>query len=141
MKIPEIPFNTFIGLINAGEDGDKLLRLEFGQKYHNHLGTLHASALFALAEASSGEFLFREFGDSELNVIPVVRKATIRYSKPVTGDVYSRAGFAETSRSVIESELRNRKRSLFTVSVEIMDSSDRRVAAADIEWFVALKEE
>jgi len=39
----------------------------------NHLGTVHASAQLALAEASRGEFLLRAMGDMQ-GIVPVVRR-------------------------------------------------------------------
>jgi hypothetical protein len=82
MKVLEIPFNKFIGLQQADTENDSIFKLERKKEYLNHLGTIHASALFALAEASSGEFLLNEFKDYKLDIIPVVRKVEIKYSKP-----------------------------------------------------------
>jgi len=47
--------------------------------------------LFALAEASSGEFLLNQFKDYRLDIIPVVRKVEVKYSKPANGTVFSKA--------------------------------------------------
>jgi acyl-coenzyme A thioesterase PaaI-like protein len=55
--VTELPFNAFLGL-QLASDPEQLLQLPAGAKYLNHLGTVHASALLALAEASSGEFCF-----------------------------------------------------------------------------------
>ena len=41
-------------------------------------GGVHASALLALAEASSGEFLLRHFGSSE-GIVPVVRRLESKF--------------------------------------------------------------
>jgi len=56
----DLSFNRFIGL--QGADEPHLLRLPASERYLNHIGTVHASALVALAEASSGEFLPRHRG-------------------------------------------------------------------------------
>jgi len=69
-------------------------------EYRNHLNTVHASALFALAEASSGYFLLNEF--SELtDIIPVVRKVETKYKKPATCIVFSKAKFQEIGKNEI----------------------------------------
>ncbi|MFZ5941842.1 MAG: PaaI family thioesterase [Bacteroidota bacterium] len=139
MKEPDIPFNSYVGL-RKGEAGDGfLLRLPFEKKYENHLGTFHASALFTLAEASGGEFLLNEFRDQDLEAIPVVRRATVRYSRPATSDAGSRASWVGTTKADVVKELQEKRRSLFTVRVEIFTPDQQKIMTADFEWFVALK--
>ena len=70
-SVTELPFNSFLG-IQIAADPAHLLRLPSGQQYLNHLGTVHASAQLALAEASSGEFLLRHFGSAD-GIVPVAR--------------------------------------------------------------------
>ena len=55
MDITKIPFNQFIGLKISDKSG-YLLMLDNRPEYRNHLDTVHASAMFALAEATSGYF-------------------------------------------------------------------------------------
>jgi hypothetical protein len=55
LNITLLPFNKLIGLEPAGPDC--MVGLPEGPQYLNHLGTVHASALLAVAEAGSGEFL------------------------------------------------------------------------------------
>lgn len=73
MDITQIPFNQLIGLRSTEPDSGFVLSLPAGKQYTNHLGTVHGSALLALVEAGSGEFLMRQFGDGT-DFIPVVRK-------------------------------------------------------------------
>src|SRR5438552_570394 len=63
-SVTELPFNSFLGLQKAAEPS-QLLRLPPGGQYLNHLGTVHASAQLALAEASSGEFLLHRLASVE----------------------------------------------------------------------------
>ena len=62
MNVLDLPFNKIL-LIKKSDVPDTILMLEDRVKYQNHLGTIHASAQYALAEASSGEILERNFGD------------------------------------------------------------------------------
>ena len=78
MSVLTLPFNSFLGLEPASEPG-QLLRLPADPKYLNHLGTVHASALLALAEASSGEFLFRHFGSKQDLQLATVGAARDRF--------------------------------------------------------------
>ncbi len=79
ISVTDLPFNSFLG-IEKGND-ITLLRLPSGKQYLNHLGTVHAAAQLALAEASSGEFLLRHF-DSTDHIIPVVRHLEAKFRKP-----------------------------------------------------------
>ena len=71
-SVTELPFNNLLR-IHPASDAAHLLQLPSGDEYLNHLGTVHAAAQLALAEASSGEFLLRHFGSAE-NLVPVVRR-------------------------------------------------------------------
>ena len=55
MKITDLPFNWLID-IKLSADTAYLLSLDDKENDTNHLGTVHASALFSLAEATSGHF-------------------------------------------------------------------------------------
>jgi|TARA_B110000116_G_C16681498_1_gene510925 acyl-coenzyme A thioesterase PaaI-like protein len=62
MDLTVLPCNALIGIQKA-KDVSSLLTLKEHKRLHNHLDTLHASALFSLAEASSAEFLLRHRGE------------------------------------------------------------------------------
>ncbi len=139
MNVIEIPFNKFLGLQKADTDDDFILKLEERKEYLNHLGTLHASTLFALAEATSGEYLLNQFKDYELNIIPVVRKVEIKYSKPGNGTVYSKADFTATNTNEIIDELNNKKRVIIKVRVDIYNENLNKLMTSIFDWFVALR--
>ena len=52
MDILSLPFNKFIGM-EPSSDSAYLLTLPAKTEYENHIQTVHAAALFALAEASN----------------------------------------------------------------------------------------
>src|SRR5258705_10167415 len=114
-----LPFNTFLGLEPATEPG-KLLRLPADPKYLNHLGTVHASALLALAEATSGEFLLRHFGSAE-GLFPVVRRLESKFRKPASGAVTSTAGAPAEALAQLTSDLAAKGRALLSIAVELHD--------------------
>ena len=88
-SVTELPFNSFLG-IQTGGDSAHVLRLPSGRQYLNHLGTVHASAQLALAEASSGEFLLKYFGSTQ-GIVPVVRRMEAKFRKPANGSIISTA--------------------------------------------------
>ena len=83
VSVTELPFNSLLG-IQIATDSAHLLELPAGGQYLNHLGTVHASAQLALAEASSGEFLLRHFRSTE-GILPVVRRLEAKFRKPANG--------------------------------------------------------
>jgi len=135
MDVTKLPFNHFIGLKMSDKNG-YLLMLENRPEYRNHLDTVHASALFALAEASSGYFLLNEFSELE-NVVPVVRKVETKYKKPATGSVFSKAKFQEIAKAEVVDMLNQKGRASLKVEVSLFDEADVPVMQSVFEWFVA----
>ena len=133
-SVTELPFNNFIGIQTASESG-QLLRLPPGAKYLNHLGTVHASALLALAEASSGEFLLRHFGSSA-GVVPVVRRIEAKFRKPANGAVASTASATPDALKQLDTDLAAKGRALILIAVELHDESGTHALSASVEWFI-----
>jgi hypothetical protein len=133
-SVTELPFNTFLGIQRPATSA-QLLRLPSGGQYLNHLGTVHASALLALAEASSGEFLLRRFGSSD-GVVPVVRRIEAKFRKPANGAVASTAGATPEALAQLDADLLARGRALIPIAVELHDESGTHALSASVEWFI-----
>ncbi len=134
MEVTKLPFNKFIGL-QKGKD-DYLISLPAGEQYTNHLGTVHASALFAVAEAASGEYLLGALGSAE-GYIPVVRNVEIKFKKPAKGSVSAKASVNGPGIEIIKEELLQKGRALIKVNVEVVDELDTTALTAVFEWFIA----
>lgn len=132
--VTELPFNSLLGIRPAG-DSAHLLELPRGSQYLNHLGTVHAGAQLALAEASSGEFLLRHFGSSD-GVIPVVRRMEAKFRKPANGSIMSTASAALESLARLDAELSSKGRSVIPITVEIYDESSAHTLSATFDWFI-----
>jgi hypothetical protein len=93
----------------------------------NHLGTIHASVQFALAEAASGEFLLRQLGAArqQEQVIAVLRTSTVKFRKPALANSLLRASarFEDTDAEKLSAELTARGRALVAIFVEVADAS------------------
>lgn len=135
MDVFNLPFNKHIGIASADTEGC-LLMLPERNEYLNHLGTVHASAQFALAEATSGFFLLNEFRKLT-NILPVVRKVETKYKKPAQGIVFSKAHLLDSDKQQIIEELSTKKRALIKVRVLIFDANQNNVMQSDFEWFVS----
>jgi len=129
-----LPFNSFLG-IQTGGDSTHLLRLPSGRQYLNHLGTVHASAQLALAEASSGEFLLKHFGSIQ-GIVPVVRRMEAKFRKPANGSITSTATATPESLAQLDAELSSKGRTVIPISVELHDESGAHTLSATFEWFI-----
>jgi len=98
-----------------------MFQLEKREELTNHLGTMHAGVLFTLAEASSGQLLATLFPDWADKVIPVVRRSKVKYNKPGTTTIYSRATVTDETKSKVPGDLEKRGRSIADVSVKPLD--------------------
>ena len=134
MDVTRLPFNEFIGL-KLSDEPNYLLKLDDRAEYLNHLNTVHAGALFTLAEATSGHYLLGQF-DELPDIVPVVRKVEIKYRKPAIGAVYSNAAFLNTGKSEVLEALAQKGRVLLEVEVSLYDRSGTTVMQAVFEWFV-----
>ena len=136
MDVTELPFNRFLGLEVAAADTGFLVSLPGSERYTNHLGTVHASALLAVAEAGSGMFLGRHFGDAT-GYFPVVRRLRAKFHKPARGRISARASAEPAKMERVAAELAAKGRVFVEVSVEVVDESGAVALSAEVEWFIA----
>lgn len=140
MDITKVPFNQLLG-ISLSDHPDYLLQLDDKKEYANHLETVHAAALFALAEGSGAQLLLKSFPEDIIeNVIPVLRKVDVSYKKPAKGVIRSKAILQYKTLEEILAELQSKKRTLITTTVELYDTQYTKVFMANFEWFVVIKE-
>ena len=133
-SVTELPFNRFLG-IEIASDPAHVLRLPAGAQYLNHLGTVHASAQLALAEASSGEFLLRALGFAS-GAVPVVRRLESKFRKPANGAVTSSISARPETLEQARADLAAKGRAMISVAVELHDESGAHTLSATVEWFI-----
>jgi len=135
MDVTQLPFNRLVGLEPAATD-EFLVSLPAGPQYANHLGTVHASALLAVAEAGSGAFLARHLGDPA-GFVPVVRRLEAKFRRPASGRVSARAAATDELVARWASDLAGRGRVTAAVPIEVVDAAGTVVLSATVEWFIA----
>src|SRR5262245_40299296 len=118
MDVTQLPFNRLVGLEAGADDSGFLVCLPDGPQYANHLGTVHASALLAVAEAGSGAFLARQLGASA-GYIPVVRRLEAKFRKPAHSRVGARVTVEAQEVERWSADLAARGRVLAPVAVEV----------------------
>jgi acyl-CoA thioesterase FadM len=135
LLVTQLPFNQLIGLGDANKESGFEVRLDDLPQYTNHLGTVHASAMLALAEAGSGAFLQHSFSHLT-GFIPVVRRVDAKFRKPALGALAARCIATQTDVNHWSLALTNRGRLSLTLPVEVVDASTQVVMTAQIEWFI-----
>lgn len=136
MDVSRLPFNALIGLEAAPADSGFLVRLPAGEQYTNHLGTVHASALTAVAEAGSGQYLADLFGQVE-GLVPVVRRMEVKFRKPAKGGVQARAKVEPEEAERWRGEFITRGRVIVSVPMEVVDAGGVVVLTSTVEWFIS----
>lgn len=136
MNLTKIPFNALIELEIATEDGF-LCALRDDVQYTNHLGTVHASALFSLAENSAGYFIGLHLPQFVDKFVPILRKAEVKYLKPALGRILSQAILVNTTFMAIEEMLNQKNRAIFSTEVSLFDSNQNKVFIGIFDWFIA----
>ena len=134
MEVTQLPYNKFLGL---EIHGDGRLALPNDSRYTNHLGTVHAGALFSLAEAGSGQFLLEHVELEPDAVVAVLRGAEIRYKRPGRGRILSRCQCPPDELEALQQSLASRGRAGVTVQVELVDTDDSVVALSKFHWLVS----
>jgi acyl-coenzyme A thioesterase PaaI-like protein len=136
MDVTQLPFNRLVGLEPADPDDGFLVHLPAGPQYANHLGTVHAVALLAVAEAGTGVFLLRHLGDPT-GFVPVVRRLEAKFRRPASGRVSARAAVPPAVVAGWAGEVAARGRLSAAVPVEVVDEAGAVVLSATVEWFIA----
>lgn len=133
----ELPFSQAIGLRPAPAGASHLLELPHSEVTKNHVGTMHAAAQFALAEAASALCLQREFPTLADQVFAVVRGSSLKYRRAATSTLYAYARPDDFTREHLVADLATRTRTAATVLVELKDAEGNLAFAGSFEWFIA----
>ena len=134
-SVTTLPFNRHVG-VQKSTTGEGLLELPAGKQFLNHMGTVHASAQLALAEACSGEFLLHSLA-SESGIVPVVRRVDAKFKKPANGRVTATINTSLTAIDESIAELTAKGRCLLTIHVDVYDQQGQHSLRSSFEWFIA----
>ena len=134
-----IPLNKLLGIeiISIG-DGVAETRLPFRSEVTNHIGSMHASAIFGVAEAASGCAMSGAFAPVALSIRPVAASAQVHFSKIARSGLIAHARTSETSEG-LRAKLKEAGKVVFDVVVEVRDEAGTDVAKVTVAWHVATK--
>jgi len=131
-----VPFNRYLALeYGTVGPGHAEVRLIDREEHRNHVGTLHAGALFSVAEAASGAAFVAAFAEHLASIVPVVEKAEIRFAAPARGTITAAARLTTPAESLL-AELDRDGRTRPPVEVRLTDANGKEVAVMTALWNV-----
>lgn len=132
-----VPFAAHVGVVlDEIGPGTASATLDQSHATSNHIATMHAGALFTLAEAASGAAMAGMFLERLASLRPVAASATIDYIKPARGQITAHARI-DDSKDALFATLDAQGKVRFAVSVAMVDGEGRDVAKMRVDWHVA----
>ena len=132
MDILQIPFVKHLGMLQQ----DNRLWLHPDTVLQNHIGTIHAGAIYTLAETASGMALMRNFPKLAGNVTALLRSSEIRYKAPTKTTVYATAKVDKTEAETFLHRLERRGRASVNVHITVKDEENDIVVMEGVfGWF------
>ena len=128
--IKNIEFIKHLGIKQEGNS----LTLEPIEELLNHLGSIHAGALFTLAESQSGLTLIEGFG--KVNVKALLRSSSIKYRAEATSKLTAIGSINPKDIEKFNTQLNNKGRALIDVAAKVLNSEKHTVLTATFNWFI-----
>lgn len=125
-----------MGMQLAAAGNNHILEIPESPLLLNHVGTVHGSVQFALAEACSGEFLLRQLGDAQSQVFAVLRTSEVKFRKPARGGLRAFARFADGAGESLSADLASRGRAFAPVLAEVCDEHGTVTMTGRYDWFL-----
>ncbi len=132
-----VPFVNTLGIIVTDiNSGTAEATLAVTPELSNHLGTLHAGAMFTLAETASGAAMMGALGTKAFELRSVAATSDISYKKLAKGLI---TAVAKTSipAAQINETLDAEGKVRFAVSVELLNEDKEIVALVNVDWHVS----
>jgi uncharacterized protein (TIGR00369 family) len=134
-----IPLNKLLGIeITSVGDGVAEAKLPFRAEVTNHIGSVHATAIFGLAEAASGGAMSGAFAPVMLSVRAVAASANVRFLKIARTDLFARAKLVGVTDE-LRAELANAGKVVFDVVVDVRDAAGDSIGELTVAWHVTKK--
>jgi len=136
VHVTDLAINRAMGMRLAPAGSDHIVTLPASALLLNHVGSVHASVQFALAEAGSGELLLQHLGAAQDQVFAVLRTSSVKFRKPAHGELRAAAHFADTDAETLSANLTSRGRALVAVLVEVADTQGVVTMTGQFDWFL-----
>lgn len=108
------------------------VKMPFGKQLTNHVGTLHASALFTVAETAAGIHATSVIPGNR--AIPLLRGATVSYTRRASGDLTAtaRVKAGESERVLADFDANNRADA--DIEVDVVDTENEIVFKGTFDY-------
>ena len=98
---------------------------------YNHVGTVHAGAMFTLGESASGAAIADAV--TKLGAMPLAKNASIAYRKPAKGALTAVGTVAE-DLEIVAGRVKSEGKTTVDVNVSITDATGLEVATMVVTW-------
>ena len=132
-----VPFaaHALIEVVEVGA-GLGIARLQEALEVHNHIGSLHAGALFTLGETASAVAMLGVFAEQISSIRPVTSEVTISYLKIARGALVATAR-TDLPAIRLQNELATEGRATLDLTVDIANDRGGIVARMNAKWTVS----
>jgi uncharacterized protein (TIGR00369 family) len=132
-----VPFaaRALIEVVEVGA-GLGIARLQEAPEVHNHIGSVHAGALFTLGETASAVAMLGAFAEQISSIRPVTVEATISYLRIARGTLVATARTALPAKR-LQNELATQGRATLDLTVDIANDKGGIVAQMKAKWTVS----
>ena len=128
-----IPYLEPHGLEVTEQTGDHItVKMPFGRQLTNHVGTMHASALFTIAETAAG--LHATNIIPENRAIPLLRGATVHYTRRASGDLTATACVKAGESERVLADFNVNDRADVDVGVDVVDEENATVFKGTFDY-------
>ncbi len=131
MRVSDLPFNKHIGI----QDRNGVVTIPVKDLHMNHLGTVHATAIYGVAEAGSGRFIIENFGYEFPDALAVTRIGTVKYKSAAREDIMAEVTDSKPHPHQALDRLRQKGAAKIAVEVSV-HSNNEIVAIATFDWFI-----
>ena len=100
----------------------------------NHVGTLHAGALFTLGETASGAAIAGALAPILAEVRPLATAARIEYLKPARGGIIATATIVEAE--TLQAQVVSKGRVAVLAKVSLRDTTGAEVGRLEVDWTI-----
>lgn len=136
MHIDDLPFNRTLGLT---VDGNSIV-LQPAPEHQNHVGTVHATVIYGIAEAAAGQCLLSRFPELTDSFVAVLRSSKAKYRRPAAADADLRAVgvIDDNAADAFVTALQSRGRATIDVTSTVCQHNIE-IFTGTFSWFVGQK--
>ena len=141
MDVSSLPFNRHLGLSLDPSGDPAAVVLQPSAIHLNHVATVHATVLYGVAEAASGQCLLMRFPSLADSSLAVLRSSSVKYRRPAAPDcrIDARGTLPDEAAARFFTALTSRGRASVEIDVSVTQD-DMELFRGTFVWFVTGKE-